>query len=203
VILMIDNYDSFTYNLVQELSELSRVEVEVVRNDAAPAAELVAMAPQAVVISPGPGTPQAAGVCLELISALSSVPLLGVCLGHQALAAVEGGRVVRAPEPVHGKVSAIRHDGSRLFAGLPDPFPAARYHSLVVERSSLPDALAVTAWSDDGLVMGLEHRSLPRWGVQFHPESYLTRDGMLLLARFLELAGVPLVARWESRLEGG
>jgi anthranilate synthase component II len=201
VILILDNYDSFTYNLVQELEELGGAELAVVRNDTASVADLLAMAPQAIVISPGPGTPEQAGVSLELIAAASAVPLLGVCLGHQALAVVHGGRVVRAPEPVHGKVSAIHHGGSGVFAGLPEPFPATRYHSLMVERSSLPDSLAVTAWTDDGLVMGLAHASRPHWGVQFHPESYLTRDGMLLLARFLELARLPLVPAWRNRME--
>jgi anthranilate synthase/aminodeoxychorismate synthase-like glutamine amidotransferase len=190
MILMVDNYDSFTYNLVQELAEIGAGDIRVVRNDAATVAELLALRPEAVVISPGPGAPESAGVSLELIAAAAAVPLLGVCLGHQALAAVHGGRVVRAPEPVHGKVSPIRHRGEGLFVGLPDPFPATRYHSLVVERSSLPGDLEVTAWTDDGLVMGLAHRARPHWGVQFHPESYLTRHGMRLLARFLELAGV-------------
>ncbi len=192
MILMVDNYDSFTYNLVQELAEIGAPEIRVVRNDAATVAELLATAPEAVVISPGPGAPESAGVSMELIAAAAAVPLLGVCLGHQALAAVHGGRVVRAPEPVHGKVSPIRHRGQGLFAGLPDPFPATRYHSLVVERSSLPERLEVTAWTDDGLIMGLSHRHRPHWGVQFHPESYLTRHGMQLLARFLEMAGVTL-----------
>jgi len=202
VILMVDNYDSFTYNLVQELEELSGAELTVVRNDVATVVDLLAMRPQAVVISPGPGTPEQAGVSLELIAAASAVPLLGVCLGLQALAVVHGGRVVRAPEPVHGKVSTIHHDGAGVFAGLPEPFTATRYHSLVVERSSLPASLAVTAWTDDGLVMGLAHATHPHWGVQFHPESYLTRDGMLLLARFLQLARVPLLPAWRSRVEG-
>ena len=202
MILMLDNYDSFTYNLVQELGELSGAELTVVRNDVATVVDLLAMRPQAVVISPGPGTPEQAGVSLELIAAASAVPLLGVCLGLQALAVVHGGRVVRAPEPVHGKVSTIHHDGAGVFAGLPEPFTATRYHSLVVERSSLPASLAVTAWTDDGLVMGLAHASHPHWGVQFHPESYLTRDGMLLLARFLQLARVPLLPAWRSRVEG-
>jgi anthranilate synthase component 2 len=197
VILMVDNYDSFTYNLVQELSEISGAAVEVVRNDAAGAEALLALAPQAIVISPGPGVPEEAGVSMELIAAASKVPLLGVCLGLQALAAVHGGRVVRAPVPVHGKTSAIHHDGSGLMAGLPDPFVATRYHSLVADRGSLPDELVLTAWTDDGLVMGLAHRTRPHHAVQFHPESYLSRHGMQLLANFLSLAGVEVKERWQ------
>jgi len=192
MILMIDNYDSFTYNLVQELAELSGAEIRVLRNDAASVEELLALEPEAIVISPGPGLPEDAGVTMELIRRAAEVPLLGICLGHQALAAVNGARVVRAPEPVHGKTSAIEHDGSGVFEGLPNPLTATRYHSLVVERASVPNDLAVTAWTADGLVMGLADRRLPHFGVQFHPESYLSRDGMRLLARFLELAGIPL-----------
>jgi len=192
MILMVDNYDSFTYNLVQELAELSDAEIHVLRNDAASAEEMLALGPQAVVISPGPGTPERAGVTMELIERAAAVPLLGICLGHQALAAVHGARIVRAPEPVHGKTSEIHHGGGGVFAGLPEPLTATRYHSLVVERGSVPSKLEVTAWTDDGLVMGLEHRERPHHGVQFHPESYLTRDGMRLLAGFLRLAGVPM-----------
>ncbi len=189
---MIDNYDSFTYNLVQELQVVGAAEIRVVRNDAASVDALLALQPRAIVISPGPGTPESAGVSMPLIEAAAEVPMLGICLGHQALAAVHGGRVVRAPEPVHGKTSAIRHRGDGLFAGLPDPFEATRYHSLVAERASVPDVLEVTAWTDDSLVMGLHHRTRPHYGVQFHPESYLTRHGMHLLARFLDLAGLPV-----------
>jgi anthranilate synthase/aminodeoxychorismate synthase-like glutamine amidotransferase len=192
MILMVDNYDSFTYNLVQELAELSDAEIHVLRNDAASAEEMLALGPQAVVISPGPGTPERAGVTMELIERAAAVPLLGICLGHQALAAVHGARIVRAPEPVHGKTSEIHHGGGGVFAGLPEPLTATRYHSLVVERGSVPSKLEVTAWTEDGLVMGLEHRERPHHGVQFHPESYLTRDGMRLLAGFLRLAGVPM-----------
>jgi len=192
VILMIDNYDSFTYNLVQELQVVGAEEIRVLRNDVATVEALLGLAPRAVVISPGPGTPESAGVSMPLIAAAADVPMLGICLGHQALAAVHGGQVVRAPEPVHGKTSSIRHGSAGVFAGLPDPFEATRYHSLVVDRASVPEVLEVTAWSDDGLVMGLRHRTRPHHGVQFHPESYLTRHGLRLLARFLELAGLPL-----------
>jgi anthranilate synthase component 2 len=198
MILMIDNYDSFTYNLVQELGQIGEAEIEVVRNDVAGVDELLARRPEAIVISPGPGTPQHAGVSMELISAARDLPLLGICLGHQALAAVHGAAVIRAPEPVHGKTSPIRHRGTGIFQGLPEPMTATRYHSLVVERSTLPAALEVTAWTDDGLVMGLEHAARPHFGVQFHPESYLTRDGMDLLARFLERAAIPVSPDWRS-----
>jgi anthranilate synthase component 2 len=199
VILMLDNYDSFTYNLVQELEEIGEAPVGVVRNDAAPVAELLARGPRAVVISPGPGAPEEAGVTLELVQRPAELPLLGICLGHQALAAAHGGRVVRAAAPVHGKTSAIRHGGAGVFAGLPDPFEATRYHSLVVAREGLPAALEVTAWTDDGTIMGLRHRERPHFGVQFHPESYLCREGRQLLARFLELAGLPVRPEWQRR----
>jgi len=192
VILMIDNYDSFTFNLVQYLRGLSGEEVRVERNDALPVVEILRLGPRAIVVSPGPSRPEAAGVCVELVRAAADVPLLGVCLGHQALAVAYGGEVVRAPEPRHGKVSAIHHGGAGVFAGLPDPFPATRYHSLVARRETLPGELLVTAWSDDGLVMGLSHRARPHHGVQFHPESHLTRDGLRLLATFLTLAGIAL-----------
>ncbi|MCU0303009.1 MAG: aminodeoxychorismate/anthranilate synthase component II [Thermoanaerobaculales bacterium] len=193
---MVDNYDSFTYNLVQELAEISGAPIEVVRNDAASAAELLDRRPRAIVISPGPGTPDDAGVSLELIRTASTVPLLGICLGLQSLAAVHGGVIVRAPAPVHGKTSEIHHRGASVMAGLPSPFTATRYHSLVVDRATVPDELEVTAWTDDGLVMGLAHRSRPHHAVQFHPESYLTGDGMRLLANFLGLAGLEVKAGW-------
>jgi anthranilate synthase component 2 len=169
MILMIDSYDSFTYNLVQELAALSGVEIRVVRNDAAPVAELLALKPRAIVLSPGPGTPEQAGICPELVRASGSIPLLGVCLGHQVIAHVHGARVIRAPEPVHGKTSQIHHHRSGVFEGLPEPMLATRYHSLVVERDSVPDELQITAWTDDGLVMGLRHCSRPLHGIQFHP----------------------------------
>ncbi len=194
MILMVDNYDSFTYNLVQGLADLSHGEVEVVRNDVATADELLARAPRAVVVSPGPGTPEQAGVSVDLIAAAAEVPLLGICLGHQALAVAHGGRVVRAAEPVHGKVSMIHHAGGPLLEGLPNPFPATRYHSLVVDPASVPGCLEVTAWTEDGQVMGLRHRTRPHFGLQFHPESYLCRDGIRLLGSFLELAGISTAA---------
>lgn len=190
MLLMIDNYDSFTFNLVQYFGELGE-EVRVVRNDALDRAAIGALRPSAIVISPGPGTPDEAGVSLDLLrEPLPGVPVLGVCLGHQAIGQVFGGRVVRAGEIMHGKTSPIRHRGVGVFAGLPDPFQATRYHSLVVEPSSLPDCLEVTAWTEraDGSreeIMGLRHRSLPIEGVQFHPESILTEHGHALLRNFL------------------
>ncbi|NIA11129.1 MAG: anthranilate/aminodeoxychorismate synthase component II [Nitrospiraceae bacterium] len=194
MILMIDNYDSFTYNLVQELSELTEMEIRVIRNDAAPVEDLLSLDPDAIVISPGPGIPEDAGVTVELIRRARDIPLLGICLGHQALAAANGARIIRAPEPVHGKTSPIEHDGSPLYTGIPNPFTATRYHSLVVDRSSLGPDLAVTAWTADGLVMGLANRRRPHFGVQFHPESYLSREGKLLLGNFLRVAGLPVDA---------
>ena len=194
---MIDNYDSVTYNLVQELAEISGAEIEVVRNDAGSAEELLSLRPQAIVISPGPGTPDDAGVSKDLIRNASSTPVLGICLGMQSLAEVHGGSVVRAPAPVHGKTSEIHHNDTGVMAGLPEPFTATRYHSLIVDRASVPDVLEVTAWTDDGLVMGLTHREHPHHGVQFHPESYLSVDGMRLLANFLTIAGVGIKQRWE------
>jgi anthranilate synthase component 2 len=196
MILMIDNYDSFTYNLVQELAEVGDTPIEVLRNDASTVVELLALKPDAIVISPGPGVPDDAGVTMELVRTAVDLPLLGICLGHQALAAVHGGRVVRAAAPVHGKTSPVHHDGTRLFKGLPDPFEATRYHSLVVERDSLPEGLAITAWTADGTIMGLEDRARSHFGVQFHPESYLCHDGRHLLARFLHIAGLPVREEW-------
>jgi anthranilate synthase component 2 len=187
VILVVDNYDSFTYNLVQYLGELG-AEPRVVRNDALSARDALALGAERIVISPGPGTPDDAGISLELVrlAAQASVPLLGVCLGHQALGQAFGGRVVRAPCLMHGKTSAVRHDGRTLFAGLPDPLVATRYHSLVVERASVPEPLQVSAWTEDGVVMGLRHRERPLEGVQFHPESILTAAGRDLLRNFLK-----------------
>jgi anthranilate synthase component 2 len=189
-VVVLDNYDSFTYNLVQYLSELGAT-VEVVRNDVCSADELRRREPAAVVISPGPGTPDDAGISMDVISLLgSTVPVLGVCLGLQAIGQVFGGRVVRAPMVMHGKVSEIHHTGKGLFRGIPRPFPATRYHSLVVAAESVPDELEVTAWTGDGLIMGLRHREHPVEGVQFHPESISTPSGHRLLGNFLENAGV-------------
>ncbi len=193
MIAVVDNYDSFTFNLVHDLRALAVADdVRVVRNDAAEVAEIVGWGPSVIVVSPGPGVPEHAGVSVGLFDAAAGVPILGVCLGHQALAYACGGRVVRAPVPRHGKVSAVHHDGSALFAGVDDPFQATRYHSLVADRSSLPGELAVTAWSDDGLVMAMAHRRRPHYGVQFHPESYLTQGGRRMLANFLEISGVAI-----------
>jgi anthranilate synthase/aminodeoxychorismate synthase-like glutamine amidotransferase len=185
MILLVDNYDSFTYNLYQLLCELG-ADVRVRRNDRIEPAEALRMKPEGLVLSPGPGRPEEAGNLLGIVSAaLGKIPLLGVCLGHQALGQALGGRVVRAPRPMHGKVSPVRHRRKGVFRGLPDPFPAARYHSLVVERRSLPSCLEATAWTDDGLVMGMRHRRFSAEGVQFHPESVATKDGRTLVANFL------------------
>ena len=190
MLLMIDNYDSFTFNLVQYLGELGQ-QVQVVRNDAVTVDEIRALHPERIVISPGPCTPNEAGVSLDVLRELAgTVPILGVCLGHQAIGQAFGGKVVRARRIMHGKVSPIRHAGRGVFRGLPDPFEATRYHSLVVEKESLPDCLEVTAWTGhaDGRVdeiMGLRHRTLPVEGVQFHPESILTQHGRDLLRNFL------------------
>ena len=189
MLLLIDNYDSFTFNLVHYFGELG-VGCEVVRNDKLTPAEALARRPEAIVLSPGPCTPNEAGICLDLIEASAGkVPILGVCLGHQAIGQAFGGRVVRAPAPMHGKVSEIHHEGSDVFAGLPDPFPATRYHSLIVERESLPEALEPTAFTADGIIMGLRHRDLPIYGVQFHPESIATGFGHDILRNFLALIG--------------
>ena len=186
-LFLLDNYDSFTFNLYHRLGELG-AEVKVIRNDALTPADALALGLDAVVISPGPCDPDRAGISLALIEAAATVcPVFGVCLGHQAIGQVYGGRVVRAPAPMHGKVSLIHHDDTGLFAGLPNPFPATRYHSLIVDRNSLPDALHVNAWTEDGLIMGLRHRSLPVHGVQFHPESIETKAGHALLRNFLAL----------------
>jgi anthranilate synthase component 2 len=186
LVLLIDNYDSFTYNLYQYLGELGAT-TRVVRNDVMTADQALALGPKAIVVSPGPGNPDQAGITLELIGkAAGRVPLLGVCLGHQALGQALGGRVVRAPKLMHGKTSEIHHDGKTIFRGLPNPFTATRYHSLIVARDSVPPVLEVSAWTEDGLVMGLRHRSLRMEGVQFHPESILTAAGKDLLRNFLE-----------------
>ncbi|HVT57276.1 MAG TPA: aminodeoxychorismate/anthranilate synthase component II [Thermoanaerobaculia bacterium] len=190
MIVMIDNYDSFTYNLVQMLAGAGE-EVEVLRNDAAAPAAILERRPRGIVLSPGPGRPEAAGVCVELIRCRAPLPLLGVCLGHQALAVAFGATVGRAPRLMHGKTSEVRHRGEGLFAGLPNPFTATRYHSLDVPESSLPAELLPSAWSDDGTLMGMRHRELPYFGVQFHPESVLTRCGPHLIANFLEICRQP------------
>jgi anthranilate synthase/aminodeoxychorismate synthase-like glutamine amidotransferase len=184
-VLLIDNYDSFTYNLVQYLGELG-AEVSVVRNDQISLDEIAARRPDGLVISPGPGHPGEAGITLDLIGRFAGqVPILGVCLGHQAIGQAFGGEVVRAKQPMHGKPSAVSHRAEGLYDGLPAPFTAARYHSLVVAPETLPDCLEVTAWTEDGAIMGLRHRDFPVEGVQFHPESILTEGGHRLLANFL------------------
>ena len=192
MLLMIDNYDSFTYNLVHYLGELG-AEVVVKRNDALDVQQAMALNPSAILLSPGPCTPDQAGICLALTEAAAETrtPLLGVCLGHQAIGQVFGGKVVRCHEIVHGKMGTIRHKGQGVFAGLPSPFAATRYHSLVVERASLPDVLEVTADLEDGTIMGLQHKTLPIHGVQFHPESIASEHGHRLLQNFLDLAKVP------------
>ena len=188
MILLIDNYDSFTFNLVHFLGDLG-VRCTVRRNDALSVEDALALAPEAIVLSPGPCTPDDAGICLDLIAAAAGrIPLLGVCLGHQAIGQAFGGQVIRGDKPMHGKLSAVRHDGTDLFAGLPSPFQATRYHSLVVEPGTLPDALVPTAWTEDGTIMGLRHRTLPLFGVQFHPESIASEHGHEILANFLALA---------------
>ena len=186
--MLIDNYDSFTYNLVHYLGELG-AKVIVRRNDAIGVDEALALGDEGIVLSPGPCDPDRAGICLDVIKAVAGKrPLLGVCLGHQAIGQAFGGRVVRAPVPMHGKVSQIRHNGAGLFQGLPSPIAATRYHSLVVDRDSLPDCLEITAETDDGLIMGLAHRSLPVHGVQFHPESIASASGHDILRNFINIA---------------
>ena len=193
--LVLDNYDSFTFNLVQYLGELAAdhplaADLRVERNDALTLDQIRDLDPQAILISPGPGDPDQAGVCLDVLRELGpTVPILGVCLGHQCLAQVFGGRVVRAKELMHGKTSQVHHGGQGVFAGLPDPLTATRYHSLIAERETLPDCLEITAWLEDGTIMGLRHRDHPHLqGVQFHPESVLTQDGHRMLANFLREA---------------
>jgi anthranilate synthase component 2 len=188
MIVLVDNYDSFTFNLVHYLGELG-ADVVVHRNDKVTSREIVAADPDAIVLSPGPCTPREAGICLDLIAlAAKTIPILGVCLGHQAIGDAFGGKVVRAPVPVHGKLSEIRHEGQGIFRGINAPFKATRYHSLVVERDSMPAELAVTADTEDGLVMGLSHTRLPVHGVQFHPESIASDHGHLMLKNFLDIA---------------
>lgn len=192
MLLLIDNYDSFTYNLVHYLGELG-AEVVVRRNDALDVQEAMALRPAGIVLSPGPCDPDRAGICLPLIGAAAEarIPLLGVCLGHQAIGQAFGGRVVRAGEIVHGKLGQMYHDGTGVFTGLPSPFAATRYHSLIVERASLPEKLVVNSWLEDGTIMGLRHRELPIEGVQFHPESIASEHGHALLRNFLDRLAVP------------
>jgi len=186
MLLLIDNYDSFTYNLFHYLGELG-ADIDVRRNDALSVDEAMALSPQGIVLSPGPCDPDRAGICLALIDAAAGrVPLLGVCLGHQGIGQALGGKVVRAPKPMHGKISSIRHDATGVFAGLPSPFHATRYHSLMVDRNGWPDCLIATAESEDGVVQGLRHREWPIFGVQFHPESIATEHGHALLRNFLQ-----------------
>ena len=194
MILVIDNYDSFTYNLVHYLNELG-AETLVYRNDALSVSEALGLKPQGVLLSPGPCTPNEAGICLALIAqAPDTLPILGVCLGHQAIGQAFGGEVIRAKAIMHGKTSPMHHTGKGVFSGLPDPFTATRYHSLSVAKDSLPEVLEVTAWTQDGEIMGFQHRTRPIHGVQFHQESIATEGGHHLLANFLEQAGVPRLA---------
>ena len=194
-LLMVDNYDSFTYNIVQYFGELG-AEVVVVRNDETSLEAIAAHQPDWLVISPGPCSPAEAGISIAAIQHFAGkLPILGVCLGHQAIGQAFGGEVVRAPTPVHGKVWEVAHEGGGVFAGLPSPFTATRYHSLAVKRETLPDCLEVTAWTADGEIMGLQHRTRPIHGVQFHPESIATEHGHEMLANFLDLAGVRRTAR--------
>ncbi|HEY3951332.1 aminodeoxychorismate/anthranilate synthase component II [Phenylobacterium sp.] len=194
MILVIDNYDSFTYNLVHYLNELG-AETHVVRNDALSVGQALGLKPQGVLLSPGPKTPNEAGVCLELVAnAPADLPIFGVCLGHQTIGQVFGGKVIHAMALMHGKTSQIHHEGKGVFAGLKNPFTATRYHSLSVRREDLPADLEVTAWTEDGEIMGVQHRTRPIHGVQFHPESIATECGHDLLANFLDLAGVKRLA---------
>ena len=188
MLLLIDNYDSFTYNLVHFLGELGAV-CDVHRNDQITVDEAMALRPDGIVLSPGPCTPNEAGICMDLIKAAATaqVPLLGVCLGHQAIGQVFGGKVVRAPVPMHGKLSGVQHKSLGVFEDVPSPFEATRYHSLIVRHETLPDVLRVTAWTADKEIMGLRHRDHPIWGVQFHPESILTKSGKQLIANFLAI----------------
>lgn len=192
MLIIIDNYDSFTYNLVQFIGDLGH-SCHVIRNDSCSSDEVIEQKPDAVILSPGPCTPDQAGICLDLISkAPSTLPILGVCLGHQSIGQAFGGRVIRAPHIMHGKLSSITHSATGIFEGLSDPLRITRYHSLIVERDSLPDSLDITAQSDDGLIMALAHKDRPVFGVQFHPESIASQDGHQLLANFLRLAGLPV-----------
>ena len=190
MILVIDNYDSFTYNLVHYLNELG-AQTRVYRNDALTTEEALGLKPQALLLSPGPCTPDEAGICLELLArAPHDLPILGVCLGHQAIGQAEGGKVIRAKTLMHGKTDSIHHNGGGIFKDIPTPFTATRYHSLAIDRSTLPNTLEVTAWTEDGEIMGVQHKDRPMYGVQFHPESIATQYGHEMLANFLDLAGV-------------
>lgn len=190
MITLIDNYDSFTYNLVHYLGELG-VNCDVIRNDKISVDELIERAPKAIVLSPGPCTPNEAGICLEVVERLAkSTPIFGVCLGHQTIGQAFGGKVTQAPELMHGKTSAILHEGKAVFKDLPSPFSATRYHSLIVEKESLPECLEITATSEDGLIMGLAHKDYPIYGVQFHPESIASDHGHQVLETFLKLANI-------------
>lgn len=202
MITVIDNYDSFTYNLVQQIERLAGQRLRVIRNDAFDPDALLAEQPEAIVISPGPGTPARAGRCIDLIRANTLIPLLGVCLGHQAIAEAFGARVIRGALPVHGKVSEVHHDGQRLFAGCPDPMHTARYHSLVVEESTVPESLQIDAKTDDGAIMALSHTTRPIFGIQFHPESYGTHGGDQLIRNFLAVCHPGGLARAESSGRG-
>jgi anthranilate synthase component 2 len=187
MILVLDNYDSFVHNLARYV-RLAGFETDVVRSDAIDAAGVAALRPQALVLSPGPGVPASAGCCVELVRHFSDkLPILGVCLGHQAIVEALGGRVIRAPEPLHGRTSMIRHDGAGLFAGAPSSLTVCRYHSLVAETDSLPECLHATAWTDDGVIMAVEHHTRPVYGVQFHPEAILTEAGQLLINNFCQV----------------
>ncbi|MBS1075064.1 aminodeoxychorismate/anthranilate synthase component II [Gluconobacter sp. Dm-73] len=193
MILLIDNYDSFTFNIVHHLGALGAA-CDVRRNDALSVDEALALNPAAIVISPGPGAPAEAGICCDLIRAAAGrVPVFGVCLGHQAIGQVFGAEVVRAPVPMHGKISAVHHDGTGVFAGLPDPVDVVRYHSLTLRPDSIPETLVVNARTEDGVIMGVRHRDYPIHGVQFHPESIASVAGRELLANFLTIAGIPVV----------
>jgi anthranilate synthase component 2 len=192
MLLLIDNYDSFTYNLVHFLGDLG-VETEVHRNDTLSVRDALALKPQGIMISPGPCDPDQAGICLDLIkSAAGTLPIFGVCLGHQAIGQAFGAKIVRAPSPMHGKISPVHHTGKGVFAGLPSPLEVTRYHSLTIEPESLPDCLEVTAKTNDGVIMGVQHKELPIHGVQFHPESIASQHGHDILRNFLDLAGIAI-----------
>jgi anthranilate synthase component II len=200
MLIVIDNYDSFTYNLVQQIERLAGMTVAVVRNDAFDPDQLLSTRPSSIVISPGPGTPARAGRIIDLIRANQDVPLLGVCLGHQAIGEAFGGRITRGKLPVHGKVTTVQHRGERLFADCPMPLRTARYHSLVIDRGTLPEDFTVDAETEDGVIMAVSHRTRPLYGIQFHPESYGTVDGDLLIRNFLDL-GLPSLLAEQERAE--